>query len=179
MSQIADDQSNIEKITGKAVKGVAYPLGKPTNDTRFLDIMKLSGIKYARGIGATKRFTLPADFMKLTPSGHHKTESDLVDKFIEQDADNEMLLLYIWGHAYEFDNDNNWELMESFCEKLIAQNNIWLATNIEVVEYVDAMRKLIIQDNVIINPTEMTLYVKISGKLTQIFPYSVCTIEVE
>jgi len=177
MSQIVDDQSNIEKITGKAVKGVAYPLGKPTNDTRLLDIMKLSGIKYARGIGATKRFSLPNDFMKLSPSGHHKTESGLIDSFIEQTAGDEMLLLYIWGHAYEFDDDNNWELIESFCKKLSAQNDIWLTTNIEIVEYVNAMNKMKIQGNTIINPTEMTLYVKIGGKLTPILPYFVYTIE--
>ena len=22
--------------------------------------------------------------------------------------------MYVWGHSYEFDNDNNWELMEKF-----------------------------------------------------------------
>lgn len=177
MSQIVDDQSNIEKITGKAVKGVAYPLGKPTNDTRLLDIMRLSGIKYARGIGATKKFSLPTDFMRLTPSGHHKTESGLIDSFIEQTTDNEMLLLYIWGHAYEFDDDNNWELIESFCEKLSDQDDIWLATNIEIVEYVKAMRELEIKDNQIINSSPITLCVKVGEQLTEILPYSVVTLQ--
>ena len=27
-------------------------------------------------------------------------------------------LFYLWGHSYEFERDNNWELLESICEKL-------------------------------------------------------------
>lgn len=42
-----------------------------------------------------------------------------------------LYLMYVWGHSYEFDNDNNWELMERFCAMAGGRGDIWYATNLE------------------------------------------------
>ena len=34
-----------------------------------------------------------------------------IDRFLNMDTE-EPQLLYIWGHSYEFDVDDNWEYME-------------------------------------------------------------------
>ncbi len=43
-------------------------------------------------------------------------------------------MMYVWGHSYEFTNQNNWELMEDFCKLVGGRDDIWYATNIEIVD---------------------------------------------
>ena len=45
-----------------------------------------------------------------------------------------LYLMYVWGHSYEFDNDHNWELMESFCSMMGGREDIWYCTNIELMD---------------------------------------------
>ena len=52
-------------------------------------------------------------------------------------------LFYLWGHSYEFDNNNNWDHIEKICEKLANRDDIWYATNMEIYEYVTAYNSLI------------------------------------
>ena len=54
-------------------------------------------------------------------------------------------MMYVWGHSYEFTDQNNWELMEQFCEMMSGKEDIWYATNIEIVDYMKAAENLNIQ----------------------------------
>ena len=72
------------------------------------------------------------------------------------------MLFYIWGHSYEFNLDNNWELIEGVCAKLGGRDDIWYASNIEIYDYVTAQRSLRISaDNRIIeNPSALDVWVR-------------------
>ena len=52
-------------------------------------------------------------------------------------------LLYIWGHAYEFDDNGNWSDMEEFCRMMTNLPDVWYATNIEIYRYFEALRALV------------------------------------
>ncbi|MEJ0000406.1 MAG: hypothetical protein WDO13_15365 [Verrucomicrobiota bacterium] len=54
----------------------------------------------------------------------------------------QLRLLYVWGHSYEFDRDKNWELIEQFGAKVGGRDDIWYATNIEIVDYCEALRRV-------------------------------------
>ena len=51
-------------------------------------------------------------------------------------------LFYLWGHSYEFTRDNNWDLIEEFCELTGGREDIWYATNIEIIDYMDVLNRL-------------------------------------
>ena len=53
-----------------------------------------------------------------------------------------MKLMYVWGHSYEFDNNDNWEVIEEFCEFMGGREDIWYATNIEIIDYMEASKRL-------------------------------------
>jgi len=53
------------------------------------------------------------------------------------------MMFYLWGHSGEFTAHNNWERMESFCQKIGGKPDIWYATNIEIYRYVQAFESLI------------------------------------
>ena len=52
------------------------------------------------------------------------------------------MLLYVWGHSYELDENNGWTLLEDFCRRLGGQTDIWYATNIEIYDYRQACARL-------------------------------------
>ena len=47
-------------------------------------------------------------------------------------------LFYVWGHSYEFDKDNNWEIIENFAEYVGKREDVWYVTNIEIYDYVNS-----------------------------------------
>ena len=50
--------------------------------------------------------------------------------------------MYVWGHSYEFDDKNNWDLIESFCRMMGGKEDIWYCTNIEFMDCMDDCARL-------------------------------------
>lgn len=67
---------------------------------------------------------------------------ELGEKFINLHKKQYLYLMYVWGHSYEFDNDNNWDLIENFCRMTGNRDDIWYATNIEIVDYLKSYELL-------------------------------------
>ena len=40
-------------------------------------------------------------------------------------------LMYVWGHSYEFDVNNNWDRIEEFCKMMSGKADIFYGTNRE------------------------------------------------
>ena len=167
MLDILKDRQELEKLTGKMVRGHAYPFGKYNDDVA--DILKQAGIVYARTVESDHSFDLPTDWLRLKPTCHHDDPElmKLADIFIEgREAYKNGWLFYLWGHTYEFREYNNWNVIEEFFEKVANRDDIWYATNIEVYDYVAAYKSLIYSANgdVVYNPTATDVWVKINGK---------------
>jgi hypothetical protein len=56
-----------------------------------------------------------------------------------------MTVLLLWGHSYEFQTENNWQIMENFCKKMSGRKDIYYATMAEIALYIQAAEKLIFQ----------------------------------
>ena len=69
----------------------------------------------------------------------------LCDEFLAPQPDYKTLprVFYLWGHSYEFDDRNNWEVLEKFCDKMGGRSDVWYATNIEIYDYVQAYNSLL------------------------------------
>lgn len=95
-------------------------------------------ICYARTTKSTFDFKLPEDWFEWNPTCYHRDKEVLecADHFIEADEE-EPRLFYLWGHSYEFDVDQNWELIENIAKKLGNRDDIWYCTNGEFYQWVD------------------------------------------
>ena len=51
-------------------------------------------------------------------------------------------MLFLWRLSYEFDDNDNWDVIEEFAEFMGRCDDIWYATNIEVYDYVHAYKNL-------------------------------------
>ena len=148
VNDVLQDRLALEKLFGYIVKGMAYANG--LYDDNVVDILKMCGIEYARTVNSTESFEIPNDWLRLNPTCHHKNPKlmDLVKTFLEIKPDPLRVqkytpkLFYLWGHSYEFDNDNNWNVIEEFAEAIGNREDIWYATNGEIYAYVKAFDSL-------------------------------------
>lgn len=136
--EITEDRLNLEKLAGYPVRGMSYPFG--TYNQRIVTLLPSLGIEYARAVQSTRGFGTPENFHVWLPTCHHNDAHSMIEGFVENWR--APLLFYVWGHSYEFANNDNWELIEDFCQKVSGRDDTWYATNIEIVDYVNATRGL-------------------------------------
>lgn len=169
--EVYEDRRALEKYSGKIVQGMSYPYGE-YND-RLIQASLNAGIVYSRSIEPTMHFDLPADFMHWHPTCHHDQVTEtMLEDFLTQPAYRNMSLLYIWGHSYEFERDGTWDHIEKICDRLQGQKDVWYATNLEIYEYVTAMRSLVIsvEGDLVYNPSAVTLCLRDGEQVISLHP---------
>ena len=165
--EVLKDRENLEHQFGRIVRGMAYPYG--TFSDEVVSVLRSCGIAYCRTTVSTERFAIPKDWLRMPATCHHKNArlQELTNQFLakQHTVHEEPWLFYLWGHAYEFKRDNNWEVIEQFGERIGGKDDIWYATNIEVYEYVEAFRSLIFTLDMtqVHNPTAKTLWFILRG----------------
>jgi peptidoglycan/xylan/chitin deacetylase (PgdA/CDA1 family) len=137
--EIIDDRKKLEQIMGYPVRGLAYPNGSYSKE--ICDMLPGLGIRYGRIVGNTDDFAIPEDFLRWKATCHHN--HNLIEngkRFLELKKKQYLYMMYVWGHSYEFTNNDNWNLIEEFCEMMGGADDIWYATNIEIVDYMDVVK---------------------------------------
>ena len=172
MDELLTDRKKLEALCGYTVRGMSYPNGR--TDARVADLCAKCGMKYARTTVATSKFALPQDFLFWDSTCHHSANiTELFDKLIALPSFAlNMPLMYVWGHSYEFNNNNNWEHMERFCEHAGGRDDVWYATNIEVYDYVKASRSIDygIDYHTAYNPSGISVWITAHGKPVELKP---------
>jgi hypothetical protein len=79
-------------------------------------------------------------------------------------------LMYVWGHSYEFPADDNWDLMDKFGILMSTRSDVWHATNIQIVDYLNALRhvKVAMNGKTIFNPSSQEVWMTINGDARKI-----------
>ena len=144
LTEIIEDRRNIEQQFGTLARGMAYPFG--TYNDEVVSALEKCGICYSRTVKSTESFQFPENWLTLHPTCHHNNQRlmTLAKKFVEEKSrySSDNWLFYVWGHSYEFDNDNNWQVMEAFSQYVGGREDVWYATNIEIYDYVKAYERL-------------------------------------
>lgn len=164
--EVLADRENLEAMFGGLVRGLAYPFG--TYSDAVVEALKATGVAYARTVVSTNDFTVPSDWLRLHPTCHHNAPNlpQLCDRFLNEPVPFGSRLFYLWGHSYEFESSDNWQVIEDFCAKMGGRDDIWYATNIEIVDYVNACRSILASADgkTLRNPTATTVWADIDGK---------------
>lgn len=166
VKEILDDRLGLERIMGTLVRGHAYPNGSYSEEIKQL--FRQMGIAYARVVETSGEFELPLDFMEWKATCHHD-DPQLMEKakfFAEFKKPQYLKLMYVWGHSYEFDKNDNWEVIEEFCEYMGGREDIWYATNIEIVDYMTAAKNLQFSAdcNAVFNPNAASVWLLLDDK---------------
>ena len=68
--------------------------------------------------------------------------SSVGKRFVELYKTQYLYMMYVWGHSFEFRTEEDWTLMEQFCQLAGGREDTWYATNIEIIDYMDAAKRL-------------------------------------
>lgn len=168
VNEVMNDRKALEEASERIVRGMSYPFG--TYNDAVKGILNNCNICYSRTVNATHGFEWPADFLEWNPTCHH---SDRLMEITEQFFDNKDVwfasrLFYVWGHSFEFQND--WSLIENFCKKISGQDDIWYATNIEIYDYINDLKRLQItaDETKVYNPSNQDLWFSRNGETIMI-----------
>ena len=186
--EILEDKNRLETIIKKPVIGIAFPNGSVNN--KVIEIAKSLGIQYGRIaadnyasvksaeyfansadgpilLGDSTGFEMPEDYMRWLPTCHHNHNLlNFAEKFIALTKKQYLYMMYVWGHSFEFEKNNNWEIIEDFCAKIGNRDDIWYATNGEIVEYNHLFDNLqFFADNeYVFNPSAKSVWIRVNDR---------------
>lgn len=191
VTEYLEDRKFLESVMGYPVRGHAYPNGSYSKQVE--DIMASIGIKYGRIIGdyyaeeyATRQavtecgfevvgdtngFDFPTNYYEWKPTCHHNHNLlGFGQAFKDIKKKQNLYMMYVWGHSYEFDRDNNWDTIEKFCEMISNQDDIWYATNIEIVDYLEAFDRLQFAADLsfVYNPSAQSVWITVDDNPVEI-----------
>lgn len=181
--QILADRRGLEDIIGKPVRGLAYPNGSYSQE--IIRMLPALGIRHARTVHSHGHFGMPEDFLEWPATCHHNAQ--LMEKaraFADLSKTQYLYMMYVWGHSYEFTDRDNWQVMEEFCAFIGGREDIWYATNIQIVDYMEAAARLqyTASGDQVYNPSAQSVWIQVElphqekrileipgGKLVQLF----------
>lgn len=187
IKDVLDCRLELENRYGIIIRGMAYPdsgIRSFANNASYESIKRYLadlGIVYARTLGQDNNsFDLPTDWHAWMPTAHHNNPKlmEYIEEFVNIDLTKIYIsgrapkLFYLWGHSYEFERNNNWDLLDNICENLSGKEDIYYATNMEIYEYVNAYNSLVYSADgkIIYNPTLFDIWFDIDGTLYKITP---------
>lgn len=168
---IIKDREALEELFGRVIKGMAYPNGSV--DDKTVEALRMCGIEYARTVVSTEKFDIPTDWLRLPATCHHNNPRlmELAKAFVEAGPARNFwydtpMLFYLWGHSYEFNDRDNWNVIEEFAEYIGGREEIWYATNGEIYDYVKAFDRLrfSVAGTFVQNPSALDVYLCYKGK---------------
>ena len=169
VQQIVKDREGLEEQVGYPVRGLAYPNGSYSRE--IMDALPALGIRYARTVNATLGFDMPDNFLAWNPTCHFKKHdlSGLGKAFAALDKTQYLYMMYVWGHSYELP-EGGWAPMERFCAEIADREDIWYATNIEIVDYLSQARQLqfTMAGNAVYNPNHAAMWLNVDGERREI-----------
>jgi peptidoglycan/xylan/chitin deacetylase (PgdA/CDA1 family) len=171
INEITGDRRALESACGYPVRGMSYPNGAFSESV--IAALRSCGIEYSRTTISTGSFSLPADFMLWHPTCHHNEGiKEKLETFLTASRLPPLPVFYVWGHSYEFNGQDNWQLIEEFSKKAGGRDDIWYATNIEIADYICAVRSLRFGAacDLVYNPTAVSVWISADGEAVKIGP---------
>mgnify|MGYP003298427196 CR=1 FL=1 len=144
---------------------------KPEDIKTLEDITKLPFItkediaaNYPTGLFAVPK---KETWLNWQCSCHHWELEPMIDPFLNGKG---LMLLAVWGHAYEFDQRDDWEVITDQLARLGNHEDVWYATNIQVFDYITAFNELdvAVDGSSAYNRSCMNVWVSIRGKKYEI-----------
>ena len=163
--EIIEDRKRLEALMGYPVRGLAYPNGSYSEE--ICALLPCLGIRYGRIVGDSDDFALPENFLQWKATCHHDHNlQELAKQFVDNKKKQNLYLMYVWGHSYEFERNSNWNVIEDFCRLVGGRDDIWYATNIEIVDYMDVvkMAQFAADGSFVYNPCAASLWLCIDDE---------------
>lgn len=175
INDISTGKSKLERIFENEIKGIAWPYTVPSSRTGVLNHTR-SNYTYARGSSYNYSFDIPESFhnewtFTVYQAKYDGVVTEYANKYKDYESD-KLSCYSVWGHSSEFNSNkpslDEFSAMLDICSSI--EGGVWKPTNIEFVEYVNAMRALVYDYEYLYNPTDTVLYAMAKGEEITIAP---------
>lgn len=173
LQELTDCRRKLETMYQRIVTGFAYPYGLYNEE--LIGVLERTGIEYSRTVNSTHHFGVPQNWLVLNPTCHHADpELETLTKNFLTTPDSkieEPYFFYVWGHTFEFDEQDNWDVIERLFEQVSGKDEeIWYATNGEVCRYHKAYKSLVFSADMtrVHNPSAIDLWFQLDQKIYEI-----------
>ncbi len=163
--EVLDDRAALEDLVGYSVRGMAYPFGR--YDSRVIEILRALNVAYCRTVLVMEECFPPADPLLWGSTGHmFAPEIRQLWQEMYNDPWQNNHVFFIWGHTYEFQTANDWAALDRLFKPLSAKPDVWYCTNIELFDYEEARRRMLIGANgkFVQNPSGIPVTILAAGK---------------
>ena len=166
LKEVTTDIKILKEITNREIISLAYPFGN-TNE-EIAEAISKTDILNGRTVADTYRFDLPENYLIWNPTCHDSKALEFLPTYIELDQQ-ELSLFYVWGHSWEFGDQQRWDNMVKFCEEAGKVSDIWSVGNGELTQYLQAIEKVRIENNRISNPQDnLMVWIELSNGIERL-----------
>ena len=168
MHQMAQDKENLERLAGQPVLGFAGPFHHWSEI--IARCAEKCGFAYARTAEERYSYAPPEKYYYWAAGSYHIMPGfrDFVEGFF--DTEEELALCQIVGHSYDLDAEDMWEQMESILSRVSRDETILSMTNLQLVQYLKAMRAAVITPEEIYNPSQLPLWFRVDSNTVCVPP---------
>ncbi len=169
-TEVLEDRKVLEDLVGYPVRGMAYPFG--AYDARVVEILRALGIVYCRTCHNVAPCFPPQEPLLFGTTMHQYATGPTVPELFEQLYGNPRYsgVFYPWGHGFEFHDRQDWAGLERIFKPLSGKPDVWYCTNLELFDYEDARKRMIIAANraTAYNPSAITVTLSVDGTLVDV-----------
>lgn len=168
LEEINTDIEILEPLTNREIISMAYPFGS-TNES-IASLIASTGIKNGRTVDDTHKFDFPENFMIWHPTCHDSKVLDHLDSYLNLNQE-QLSVFYVWGHSWEFGNEERWNNMVTFCESIGTSNNIWSVGHGQLTNYLLAIENIQVDEQKILNPSDnLPIWLNLSSGIQKLDP---------
>lgn len=169
--EVMDDRVALEDLVGYPVRGMAYPFGSYNQEV--MDILRSIGVVYSRTCENFGQCFPPKDPLAFGTTAHqYSVDPKPVPERFQDAYENARWsgVFYIWGHAYEFADKNDWASLERIYKPLSGKPDVWYCTNIQLFDYEEARKRLQIAANrgSVHNPSAIPVTIRVDGEFVDV-----------
>lgn len=174
IQELKEDKEQLSQLFECEICGFALPFSYYNEIIK--ECVKECGFTYGRISEESYSYAIPNDNFAWKAGIFHLSEQLLtfVQGFLE--SEEELALCQIVGHSYDLDferrtNYDMWEVMECIFQKIFNDSTILPMTHLEIVCYIEAMKKAVITNSYIENASEVCLWFEVDGNVVEISPF--------
>ncbi|MBO4367564.1 MAG: hypothetical protein J5859_02520, partial [Clostridia bacterium] len=161
-------QKELEDVFGKGkIRGYIWPCGLQNNQAveKRLVAYGFQSIRITGCVKSSTGFGLPKDRTRWSYNADNMCLNEVAAEY-EACPDDGKLKFFCFGvHSHDFENAHNWHVLEEFCRRFGNRpSEFWYASVGEIFDYEDAVKRAVVSDTSVYNPSETDVYVEISGK---------------
>ncbi len=158
----------LENVFGKErVKGFVWPFGKQSSVACYEGLVA-QGYPHIRITGASldkTAYAFPDDYSNWTYNANCQTLRSQVPVYESFPDDGELKFFCFGVHSVDYERAGNWEDVELFCQTFGNRPDGYYTAGVDALfHYSECAKQLIVTDDIVENPTDTDIYIKVDGE---------------